>query len=66
MKKSGVKVNVHSGHDHSPETKCGEVLDIYTKKRKDGTVGLFGKICFLPHLSKQAIQTLVFGDVATN
>jgi phage I-like protein len=64
MKKSGVKVNVHSGHDHSPETKRGEVLDIYTKKRDDGTVGLFGKICFLPHLSKQTIQTLVSNDVS--
>ena len=64
MKKSGVKVNVHSGHDHSPETKRGEVLDIYTKKRNDGTVGLFGKICFLPHLSKQTIQTLVSNDVS--
>ena len=64
MKKSGVKVNVHSGHDHSPETKRGEVLDIYTKKRSDGTVGLFGKICFLPHLSKQTIQTLISNDVS--
>ena len=64
MRKSGVKVNVHSGHDHSPETKRGEVLDIYTKKRSDGTVGLFGKICFLPHLSKQTIQTLVSNDVS--
>jgi len=64
MKKSGVKVNVHSGHNHCPETKRGEVLDIYTKKRKDGTVGLFGKICFLPHLSKQTIQTLVSNDVS--
>jgi hypothetical protein len=64
MKKSGVKVNVHAGHDHTPETKRGEVLDIYTKKRKDGRVGLFGKICFLPHLSKQTIQTLVSNDVS--
>jgi hypothetical protein len=64
MKKSGVKVNVHSGHDHTPETKRGEVLDIYTKKRRDGTVGLFGKICFLPHLSKQTIQTLISNDVS--
>jgi len=64
MKKSGVKVNVHSGHDHTPETKRGEVLDIYTKRRKDGRVGLFGKICFLPHLSKQTIQTLVSNDVS--
>jgi hypothetical protein len=64
MKKGGVKVNVHSGHDHSPETKRGEILDIYTKKRKDGTVGLFGKICFLPHLSKRTIQTLVSNDVS--
>ena len=64
MKKSGVKVNVHSGHDHSPETKRGEVLDIYTKKRSDGTLGLFGKICFLPHLPKQTIQTLVSNDVS--
>jgi len=64
MKQSGVKVNVHSGHDHTPETKRGEVLDIYTKKRRDGTVGLFGKIAFLPHLPKQTIQTLVSNDVS--
>jgi len=64
MKKSGVKVNVHSGHTHTPETKRGEVLDIYTKRRKDGRVGLFSKICFLPHLSKQTIQTLVSNDVS--
>ena len=64
MKKSGVKVNVHSGHDHTPETKRGELLDIYTKKRKDGTVGLFGKICFLPHLPRQTIQTLISNDVS--
>ncbi|MCL2710673.1 MAG: hypothetical protein FWE95_07315 [Planctomycetaceae bacterium] len=64
MKKSGVKVNVHSGHTHTPETKRGEVLDIYTKRRKDGRVGLFSKICFLPHLSKQMIQTLVSNDVS--
>jgi hypothetical protein len=64
MRKNGVKVNVHSGHDHSPETKRGEVLDIYTKMRNDGTVGLFGKICFLPHLSKQTIQTLISNDVS--
>ena len=64
MKKSGVKVNVHSGHDHTPETKRGEVLDIYTRRRTDGRVGLFGKICFLPHLSKQTIQTLVSNDVS--
>ena len=64
MKKSGVKVNVHSGHDHTPETKRGEVLDIYTRRRRDGRVGLFGKICFLPHLSKHTIQTLVSNDVS--
>jgi len=64
MKKSGVKVNVHSGHTHTPETKRGEVLDIYTKRRRDGRVGLFSKICFLPHLSKQTIQTLVSNDVS--
>ena len=64
MKQSGVKVNVHSGHNHLPETKRGEVLDIYTKRRKDGTVGLFGKICFLPHLPKQMLQTLVSNDVS--
>ena len=64
MRKNGMTINVHSGHDHTPETKRGEVLDIYTKKRKDGRVGLFGKICFLPHLSKQMIQTLVSNDVS--
>ena len=64
MKKSGVKVNVHSGHNHTPETKRGEVLDIYTRRREDGRVGLFSKICFLPHLSKQTIQTLVSNDVS--
>ncbi|MDR0327124.1 MAG: hypothetical protein LBI05_02385, partial [Planctomycetaceae bacterium] len=64
MKKGGVKVNVHSGHTHTPETKRGEVLDMYTRRRRDGRVGLFGKICFLPHLSKQTIQTLVSNDVS--
>ena len=64
MKKSGVKVNVHSGHNHTPETKRGEVLDIYTRRRTDGRVGLFSKICFLPHLSKQTIQTLISNDVS--
>ena len=64
MKKSGVKVNVHSGHDHTPETKRGEVMDIYTKRRRDGRVGLFGKICFLPHLDTQTIKTLVSNDVS--
>ena len=64
MKKGGVKVNVHSGHSHTPETKRGEVIDIYTRRRKDGRIGLFGKICFLPHLSKQTIQTLVSNDVS--
>jgi hypothetical protein len=64
MKQNGVKVNVHSGHDHTPETKRGEVLDLYTRRRRDGRVGLFGKICFLPHLSKQTIQTLVSNDVS--
>jgi len=64
MAKNGVTVNVHSGHNHTPETKRGEVLDIYTKKRKDGKVGLFSKMCFLPHLSKKTIQTLVSNDVS--
>jgi len=64
MKKSGMKVNVHAGHTHTPETKRGEVLDIYLKKRNDGRVGLFGRIAFLPHLSKQTIQTLVSNDVS--
>ena len=64
MKKNGMKVNVHSGHNHSPETKRGEVLDLYVKTRGDGRVGLFGKIAFLPHLSKQTIQTLVSNDVS--
>jgi|GEM_PF-3161109 len=42
----------------------GEVLDLYVKKCKDGRVGLFGKIAFLPHLSKQTIQTLISNDVS--
>jgi hypothetical protein len=37
----------------------------YTDLKAAGiTVGLFGKICFLPHLPKQMIQTLVSNDVS--
>jgi len=64
MKKSGMKVNVHSGHNHLPETKRGEVLDLYVKTREDGRAGLFGKIAFLPHLPLDVIQTLISNDVS--
>ncbi|MDR0522514.1 MAG: hypothetical protein LBH00_11785, partial [Planctomycetaceae bacterium] len=64
MKSCGLTVNVHSGHNHTPETKRGEVLDIYLKKKKNGRTGLFGKIVFLPHLPKEMIKTLVNNDVS--
>ncbi|GHT19083.1 hypothetical protein FACS1894189_7680 [Planctomycetales bacterium] len=64
MKDQKRKVNVHSEHNYLPETKRGEVVDLYVKKKSDGKTGLFGKIKFLSHLKPDVVKTLTSCDVS--
>jgi len=64
MKMHERPVNVHSEHEHTPETKLGVIEDMWADYDHKGRYALFSKLKFLDHLPDEKIDTFATCDVS--
>jgi hypothetical protein len=64
MQEAGKTVSFHSEHEYTPESKVGELEDMWLDRDDDGQLGIFGKVHFLEALSDERVGVLTSCDVS--